>query len=310
MRIFGAVIAALCINAFLAPKPVKLQAYLPGDADASSWLQTNCRGTGRDIDKCKATAAALEGSGADALKLAAGIAPDNLSGRLYWLHIAAQNGSTEGMRRLAQALAKLPDKQYGRVHRIRARFWLERAAQAGDTEIVDLIRELSPVSETEAVTHRVPDATNPNPELTCSPMPWWRFLAVLWGDVDPRMSEDYLTCEDIPRFEQYALRGNTEWITSARKLGFFLTISQQDQGRAEGIYWERIGAENGDTLSKYNFGVLYVSVGAHRGGNPDHRIRGRYWLRKAAAEGSELARIGLIDVNDLDLTTEWFEQEP
>ncbi len=98
-------IAAVGINYLLQPLPVKLQPILPGVIDKRSWLETNCRGVGRDIDMCRATVDALSGSGEAALRLAQGIAPDDLSGRHYRLQIAAQYGSPEGMRRLAQFVA-------------------------------------------------------------------------------------------------------------------------------------------------------------------------------------------------------------
>ncbi len=304
-------IAAVGINYLLQPPPVKLQPFLPGVIDKRSWLETNCRGVGRDIDKCKATVDALSGSGEAALRLAQGIAPDDLSGRHYWLHIAAQYGSPEGMRRLAQALIELPDATYGRVHRIRARYWLERAAQAGDIEAKNLMSQIPVVSEAEAAEKRIPNAANPNPELICSPMPWWRVFALLWGDLDYRLlSSDFLACKDIPRFEENALRGESNSYTSAVTLSFYIAFTHQAQYDDQSLYWDLTGVENDNTTSWYNIGMIWRS---DRGGsefNPDRRLRARYWLRQAALKGDKMALLSIGRVDKLDLTSKWLNEEP
>jgi len=296
------------------PGPTKFQPYLPGVTDARSWLETNCRGPGRDGDKCKATIAALEGSGADALKLAAGIASDDLSGRHYWLHIAAQNGNPEAMRLLAQALAELPDEKYGRVHRIRARFWLENAVRAGDREAANLLPQMQTVSKEEAAAHRIKHPANSNPTLICGPMPWWRYFALLWGDHDIRLSTNQganLPCAAVSEFEINALRGETNWRVSAGRLASFILLIQYIPSNHH-FYWETIAAENGDPRDAGNLGSYSVR---NPEGGAEMKIRGRYWLRKAVAaldagDYNDLFREELEKVKDQDLATEWLSERP
>lgn len=298
------------------PGPTRFQPYLPGITDARSWLETNCRGVDRDIQKCKATIAALEGSGLDALNLASWIAPDDVSGRHYWLHIAAQNGSAEGMRRLAQALAELPDANYGRVHRIRARFWLERAVQAGDAEATVLIPQIPPVTETEAASHRLRTDANTNPELICGQMPWWRIFALLWGDFDVRLSLNgsaVLACEDIPRFEENALRGELNWWVSARRLYSNIgTIqsSKLDSSWPHDLYWATLAAENDVAGDAAGLGLILVHEHfQYRPNNPDFRMRGRFWLRRATAAGDEGYPEQLNKIQNEDLATFWLSDQ-
>jgi TPR repeat protein len=316
--IFAAVIAIIAAYELVAmPAPTKFQPYLPGITNARSWLETNCRSVGRDIQKCNATIAALEGSGADALNLSSGMAPDDLSGRHYWLHIAAQNGSAEGMRRLAQALAELPDANYGRVHRIRARFWLERAVQAGDAEATNLIPQIRAVSAVEAAAHLISTDANTNPKLICGPMPLWRIFALAWGDFDVRLSLNrsaVLACEDIPRFEENALRGELKWQVSARQLASNISIIQATKLNSSWLpelYWKTVGSENGDPrdMAGLGFILLYEHV-QQRPNNPDFRMRGRYWLRRAAAAGDDGYPKQLNKIQNEDLATEWLSDKP
>ena len=316
--IFAAVLAIIAVYEIaVLPAPTKFQPYLPGVNDARSWLETNCRGPGRDIESCKATIAALEGSGPDALKLAAGIASDDLSGRHYWLHIAAQNGSPEAMRLLAQALAELPDEKYGRVHRIRARFWLENAVRAGDREAANLLPQMQNVPKEEAAAHSIKLPANSNPPLICGPMPLWRIFALLWGDFDVRLSTNrsaVLACEDIPRFEENALRGELNWWVSARRLYSNIgTIqsSKLDSSWPHDLYWATLAAENDVAGDAAGLGLILVHEHfQYRPNNPDFRMRGRFWLRKATAAGDEGYPEHLSKIQNADLATEWLREEP
>ncbi len=313
--IFVAVIAVIAIYEIaVTPAPTKFQPYLPGIEEVRPWLQINCRSVGHDIGKCKATIDALEGSGADALKLAAGIASDDLSGRHYWLHIAAQNGNPEAMRLLAQALAELPDEKYGRVHRIRARFWLENAVRAGDREAANLLPQMHTVSKEEAAAYSIKDPANSNPTLICGPMPWWRYIALLWGDHDIRSSANQsanLPCEAVSEFEINALRGETNWRVSAGRLASFILLIQYIPSNHH-IYWRTIAAENGDPRDAGNLGS-YTAMPAE--GGAEMKIRGRYWLRKAVAaldagDYNDIFRRELKKVKDQDLATEWLSDKP
>jgi hypothetical protein len=304
------IIAALGINEFVRPAPFKFQPYLPGVVETRPWLQMNCRGEGRDIDKCKATIAALEGSSADALKLASGIAPDDLSGRHYWLHIAAQNGSGEGMRRLAKALADLPAAQYGRVHRIRARFWMERAARAGDLDAKNLLSQIPPVSEAEVAAHTIPKAANPNLELVCGPMPWWRIFAALWGDWDDRLSTNAganLPCEVVAELELKALSG--ERTSRVHKILRLLRLVQGRNRLTNGFehfYWMAIAAENeewgsAEVMASFSYADSHLRPGAN--------LRERFWFQKAIEGGDNKYANYLSKLQQEDLTSEWLNEE-
>ncbi len=306
--------AMLLVTAYeiaVLPVPTKFQPYLPGIEEARSWLRINCRSVEHDIGMCKSTIDALEGSGANALKLAAGIASDDLSGRHYWLHIAAQNGNPEAMRLLAQALAELPDEKYGRVHRIRARFWLENAVRAGDREAANLLPLMHTGSKEEAAAHRIKHPANSNPTLICGPMPWWRYIALLWGDHDIRVSANQranLPCEAVLVFEMNALRGERNYRVSARRLASNILLFQ-DIPNNHHIYWQTIAAENGE---RDDAGVLgsYLVRSAEFGA--EMKIRGRFWLRKAvnAGDDNDIVREELKKVRDQDLATEWLSDKP
>jgi hypothetical protein len=58
---------------------------------------------------------------------------------LFWAQIAAENGHPVGQYNLGFLWRNDPDPR----NRLRARFWLERAAEKGDSLAVDLLRELS-----------------------------------------------------------------------------------------------------------------------------------------------------------------------
>lgn len=311
--ILGVFIAVLFINEFVRPASFKFQPYLPGVVETRSWLQINCRGKKRDIDKCKATIAALEGSGAEALKLASSITPDDLSGRHYWLHIAAQNGSAEGMRLLAQALADLPDGRYGRVHRIRAHFWLERAIQAGDAEAKSLLPNILSASEPEMAAHRIPNAANPNLELVCGPMPWWRIFAALWGDLDYRLSTNAdanLPCEVVAELEMNALRGESTSSDSALNIVRQIRLIQPRSRQANDLdifHWNTIAAENGGSGSGE---VLSTFLYTEPRIVPDMKIRARFWLKKDIESGDNTFAKYLAKLQLEDMTTEWFNIEP
>lgn len=219
--IFAAVFLGLAAyDALVRSVPARLQPYLPGILDTRSWLETNCRGAGRDIEKCKGTIAALEGSGADALKLAQGAPVDDLSGRHYWLHIAAQNGHAEGMRQLGVALAELPDADYGRAHHLRARFWLQRAMDNGDTEAAGILQQLPPEPALPTGLGALTEAyLSERPRLICSPLAWWRVYELILADFDAWRSfngSPVLPCKRIPAIEADVLRGE---MTGNRAIG-------------------------------------------------------------------------------------------
>ncbi len=100
--------------------------------------------------------AALRGSGTSALKLAQFYGPlkQDSAKYLYWITVSAENGDPIGMHNLAYHLLYGKDVQErgfklghyqetkDRKDQIRARFWLERAAQAGSSHSRELLNEL------------------------------------------------------------------------------------------------------------------------------------------------------------------------
>ncbi len=318
--VFAVVVVGLATyDVLFRSVPARLQPYLPGVIDTRSWLQTNCRGVGRDIVKCKATIAALEGSGADALKLALTIPAEDMSGRFYWLHVAAQNGSTEGMRRLGAALAELADAIYGRAHQLRARFWLQRASESGDAEATELLRQLPPEPAAPAGLGALTEAyLSERPRLICSPLAWWRVYELVLNDFDAWMSfngSPVLPCKRIPAIEADVLRGEMKSGTQAPLLLFFSIPYTAPPSRfANEIYWGTLAAENGlaygNTQTIPSLGASLVSEFTNgRSSNADYKMRGRFWLRKAAVGDSDFQFV-LDRIQNDDLATKWLSDEP
>lgn len=62
----------------------------------------------------------------------------------------------------------------------------------------------------------------------------------------------------------------------------------------ETLYWTRIAAENGHTVSQYNLAFEYW---AHGAGSERDKIRAKFWLGKAAEGGDALAAAKLERLN-------------
>ena len=90
--------------------------------------------------------AALHGSGKSALKLALfyELIKKDRDKYSYWITISAEDGDPVGMHNLAYLLlyGKNAVETSDRKNEIRARFWLERSAEAGDDRARDLLREM------------------------------------------------------------------------------------------------------------------------------------------------------------------------
>jgi TPR repeat protein len=83
---------------------------------------------------------ALSGSGSVALKLSNhydAVALDSAKG-LYWATVSAENDYSGGMYALGFKLAQKRDEK----SRIRARYWLEKAARNGESLAEGILREL------------------------------------------------------------------------------------------------------------------------------------------------------------------------
>ncbi len=318
--VFAVIVTGLAAyDVLLRSPPVRLQPYLPGILDARSWLETNCRGAGRDIDKCQATIAALEGSGADAFALAQGMPVDDLSGRHYWLHIAAQNGSVEGMQQLGIALAELPDAVYGRAHHMRARFWLQRAADSGDAEANALLRRLPPEPELPTGLSALTEAyLSERPRLICRPLAWWRTYELILGDPDAWRSfngSPVLPCKKVPAIEADVMQGKMK---TGMRSPLFLLLSIPLKASPgyflNEIYWGIVAAENGlgygntQTIPSLGASLVAEFTNGHSN-NADYKMRGRFWLRKAAVGDSDFQFV-LDRIQNDDLATKWLNDEP
>jgi hypothetical protein len=90
--------------------------------------------------------AALHGSGKSALKLALfyGAVKHDLDKQMYWATISAEDGDPIGMNNLAYLLLHGPgaSEKKDRRSEIRARFWLERSAQAGNALAAEELRAM------------------------------------------------------------------------------------------------------------------------------------------------------------------------
>jgi TPR repeat protein len=61
------------------------------------------------------------------------------------------------------------------------------------------------------------------------------------------------------------------------------------------LYWLKIGAENGHSISQYN---LAFELWAHGNSLEDDQIRAKFWLGRAAAAGDSEATAVLARLND------------
>lgn len=90
--------------------------------------------------------AALHGSGKSALKLAQfyRFIKHDWDKYSYWTTISAEDGDPVGMNNAAYLLlyGKDAEEKRDRNGEIRARFWLERAVQAGDTKSRERLRDM------------------------------------------------------------------------------------------------------------------------------------------------------------------------
>lgn len=88
-----------------------------------------------------------------------------------------------------------------------------------------------------------------------------------------------LSLEDLHVLKESAMKGSTE---AARKLGSYYLIARADD--TEAWRWYAIGAENGDAMCMYSLWSI-----SDRNSDRLIRIRGDYWLKRAAALGDESA---------------------
>lgn len=84
--------------------------------------------------------------------------------------------------------------------------------------------------------------------------------------------------KDIPVFEGKALDGDPE---AAQRLCSFYHIRGD---RSHAVYWATIAAENGSVVGQYNLGFLLRDDP-----DPKNQRRARYWLKRAAESGDEMA---------------------
>jgi len=85
---------------------------------------------------------------------------------------------------------------------------------------------------------------------------------------------------EMPAVEREGLLGGLE---AALKLRDYYLKSHANRERQ--IYWTTIAAENGSAMGQYSLGFNLIASTDQK-----DKIRGIFWLRKAAAGGVELAR--------------------
>lgn len=84
-----------------------------------------------------------------------------------------------------------------------------------------------------------------------------------------------LTESQISKYRVYALEGSAP---AAVKLADYYNAVALDYAKA--LYWFQIASENGDVEAMHSYWVI-----ASQSGDPDDRIRGLFWLKKAASLG-------------------------
>ena len=285
----------------------RISKYLPGAVVSGSWLETNCGKQTEDVTTCQLTVQALDGSESAAIALANAALPlSDDESQFYWLRVAAENGSPEGMRRLGEALAGLQHRDYGTAHTIRAKFWLEKAADRGDAKAKAILANWIdlPRNSAEAVSAENHLPANEDQELFCGPAPWGKITDVR-NSTNKGMN---ISCREIAMFEVNALAGSQE--LAVRLLNFFDGIQAvflpHDKSWRNRLYWSTISAENGRPGSIYTLGLYMTDKGVlDRPDNPDFKLRGRFWLRKAANEGYASARSALEKLDKEDIAGAW-----
>ncbi len=285
----------------------RISKYLPGAVVSRSWLETNCRKQTEDVTTCQLTVQALDGSESAAIALANAALPlSDDETQFYWLRVAAENGSPEGMRRLGEALAGLQYRDYGTAHTIRAKFWLEKAADRGDAKAKAILANWIdfPRNSAEAGSAEKHLPANEDQELFCGPAPWGKITDVR-NSTNKGMN---ISCREIAMFEVNALAGSQE--LAVRLLNFFDGIQAgylpRDKSWRNRLYWSTVAAQNGASVDMYTLGVYLTDRGVtDRPNNPDFKLRGRFWIREAANEGYASARSALEKLDKEVIADAW-----
>jgi TPR repeat protein len=115
---------------------------------------------------------------------------------------------------------------------------------------------------------------------SASAQDWWNKPAVTMGNQDMVLSD-----AQIQSYSEQALQGDTD---AAGKLGgFYLMVNGN---RAEAERWYRIAAENGSPGSQRQYGTMLLEDSKK---DKLNRIRGIFWLKKAADGGDAFAKTQL-----------------
>lgn len=184
------------------------------------------------------------------LSLFYGLCRLDLENQFYWVEIAAENGGHGGQYSLGFLLLTL-DK--GARSELRARFWLERAAASGNANASSLLKHL-------------PDST---------PAASGKANTGIGRKGNPRATAE----ANLDKLEVEALRGEPD-----KALSLYLAYETEQKDPSEIRYWTRISAQNGDPMGEYGFGVMLSKDADLR-----NRLRSRFWLKKAANNGIEMA---------------------
>jgi hypothetical protein len=263
------------------PRSALLSNYLPGILPPQNEHINHCEDdvTSKSKQESVLIKQALAGSSKAALSLAKLRRHASIQGMLYWFTIAAENDSVRGMEIIGTNLYSGSSTADAIGSKARGRFWLELAATKGSKIARKYLKE---------------DEAFQNNDLSLPPNPG--VSAKQSSSAGQSINEPmvrcggFQRCEEIPLLEHKALAGSGQ---IASYLSSYLSHYGDSLGGQDRLYWATIAAENGYA---YAMGLLGSSLmdGSNVNGC---KIRGKFWLEKAASSGDAFALRQLKNVS-------------
>lgn len=108
-----------------------------------------------------------------------------------------------------------------------------------------------------------------------------------WKGAIPSEFEQIPTLEMVPAYKAAAYAGSGP---AANALSTYYLKS--DRAGEQDLYWRTISAENGDPVGQYSLAMIHLK----QDGAYYSQRRGLYWLQKSAAQGHELAKKSLAEL--------------